>query len=550
MVRPHVICILFLVILSSSFLIPDSSASEVHLTLLHTTDLHAHILPSTDYEGKTDVGGAARCAWMIEKIRKEEKNVLLVDAGDLDQGSALGYLTEGRVMIQTINYLKYTSWTLGNHEFDWGIEKLAPLLLASEVPILAANLHHKPSSATAPSTRKAFEKVQPFIIKEVEGVRIGIVGLATPGIPNWTRPRLIPGITLESSVKALKRVIPKMKAAGCKILILVTHQGIREQGDDHANQILGIAQSFPELDVIVGGHSHRLHEEQMIHGVLYTQAKYWGTYLGRVDLVYDSDNKKLLSRHAHAIPMDVAVPKDEELLALVRPDLERTKKYLATRVGETSEPLHSLTGPRKETPVFNLLCAAIAEGITSRGGKVDAVVHGLLNDRTYIKAGPIWMSDVFDIVPYENTIGVATLTRDQLVEILEENATSYRTGRFRGIWGLQMKLSPSAPYGQRVLFLGDAEGKPLTSETRLRVAFNSYELASGGTRWKRLREIADGPTAELKEYDFQTRDAVEQYIRRNSPLKMELHGWWSTERKKAGKKEVSDDEKVLEPALN
>ncbi len=531
-----------LLLLILLFPLPVGQAKEISIIILHTTDLHATILPTTDYDGKPDVGGAARCAAMIKKIRAADKNVLLVDAGDLYQGSALGWLTEGSVMTRYVNALQYDAWELGNHEFDWGIEKISARLAETKIPVLAANLHHKPEASTPAAITDAFKKIQPYIIREVEGVKVGIVGIDTPGIPNWSRPRLIPGITLETPVDALKRVIPEMKAAGCKILVLVTHQGIREQGDDHANQLNAVTKAFPELDVVIGGHTHRLHPQQSLNGVLYTQANYWGTYLGRVDLAFDTATNKLVSKKSQAIPMDSSVPMDEELLALLKPQLDDAEKFLATKVGETADIMHARSlavGTKKETPLFNLLCASIAESIESHGGKVDAVLHGVLSERAVLQPGPITMRDIFEVVPYENTIGVATLTRDQLVEILEENATAWSSDRVRYLWGMTMKLSPSSPAGKRVVFVGDRDGKSLPADGTFRVAFNSYDLASGGTRWKRLREIVDTPEARLKEYDFQTRDALVEYIKKHSPLKAETREWLSIERKPGLKEKPS-----------
>jgi len=504
-------------------------AREVRITILHTTDLHANILPITDYEGNQDVGGAARCAWMIRKIRSEQANVILVDAGDLYQGSALGFVTEGAAMTRFVNFLRYDSWTLGNHEFDWGIDKIAARVRETEIPILAANLRHQPRPDTPSAVTAAFQKIRPYVIREVDGIRIGIVGLSTPGIPNWSRPRLIPGITLEDSVATLKQVLPKMKAEGAQILVLVAHQGFREQGDDHANQLSAVSRAFPELDMIIGGHTHRLRKEQRLNGILYSQANYWGTYLGRVDLIFDTDQKRVIARKADALRMDASVPMDPRLLEMLKPDIQKTEAFLDQKIGETLDLIHSVKGPRQETPVFNLLCAAIAEEAESRGGRVEAVIHGLLNDRCWLNPGAITMRNIFDIVPYENTIGVAKLSCDQLLEILEENACAWRDPRFRGLWGMTMKLRPSAPERKRVLFVGSRQGRSVTPQNCFHVAFNSYDLAGGGVRWPALRKIVDQPGAELREYDFQTRDAVVKYIRRHSPLRIQTNGWWKTE---------------------
>jgi len=517
-------------LLSLALTLACAIGEEVRITILHTTDLHANILPTTDYEGNPDRGGAARCAAMIKKIRSETPNVLVVDAGDLYQGTALGYLTDGSAMTRTLNHLRYDAWTLGNHEFDWGIEKLTARIAEAEIPVLAANLQYEVPPAASPGIGQAIAKVKPFAVREISGVKIGMVGLTSPGIPNWSRPRLIPGIRIESSIPALRRVLPQMKAAGCRVLVLVTHQGIHEGGDDHANQLYAVSEAFPELDVIIGGHTHAVRPEQMIHGILYSQAGYWGGHLGRVDLTWDTVQQKLISRRANALPMDTSVAMDPELLGLLKADLDRTVEHLETRIGETTELLHPFPGPNKETPVFNLICSAIAEMIHSHGGQVDGVLHGILSATATVKPGPVAMRDIYELVPYENTIGVATLTRDELVEILEENATSYQTRRFRGLWGMTMKLAPSAPKGRQVVFVGSPDGTALRPDAQVRVAFNSFDLASGGNRWRVLRRIVDQPQAQLKEYDFQTRDAVAGYIGRHSPLNIGTNGWWSLEK--------------------
>jgi 2',3'-cyclic-nucleotide 2'-phosphodiesterase (5'-nucleotidase family) len=142
------------------------------------------------------------------------------------------------------------------------------------------------------------------------------------------------------------------------------------------------------------------------------------------------------------------------------------------------------------------------------------------------------MADVWSIVPYENTVGVAEFTRDQLIEILEENAAAYDSPRFRGLWGLTMKIMRSAPPGKRIVFLGDREGRTLPPDARVRLAANSYDLASGGQRWPKLRELADSPEAKLVEYDFQTREALAEYLRKHSPLQPTQPTWWSIERAK------------------
>lgn len=503
------------------WIVGSGNGREIPITILSTTDLHGTILPTMDYEGNTNRGGIARIASKIGEIRRETPGTLLVDSGDTFQGTAASFLDKGQVIVRLVNHLKYDAWTLGNHEFDWGTDTLAACLASAKVPVLAGNL--KPVSEDA---KRKFAKVQPFVLKEVDGVKVAIVGLTTPGIPNWSRPRLIPGLEFESSPATLARVIPQVKSAGAQVIVLATHQGIRESGDDHANELFAIARGFLEIDAIAGGHTHRNWPEYKFPRteILYCQAAYWGTHLGRIDLVYDTEAKKVVRRKSTTIVMDESVPLDPKILELAKPQLDAAEKELSRELGVATKDFTPAGAPRYETPIHNVIFEAIVEALREKDVAVDAVVHGLLDDRAMLREGKLRVADAWKIVPYENTIGVIEVTPAELKEILEENARS--RDRFRGIWGLRMKLKTSAPQGERVLALTDGAGKPLDESKRYKVAFNSYELASGGTRFSKLREIAERPASKLVEYDFQTREAVVRYIEKHKTISPVLRGWW------------------------
>ena len=161
-------------------LVLSAGARQVPITILCTTDVHGHVLPYLDSTSGKEVGGMLRCATAIEEIRKKEPNVLYVDCGDLIQGTAESWLTRGRIMTRTMEWLRCDAWVVGNHDFDWGIDALAALHDQTSLNMLSANLIVRPDATNR------LCKVMPYVIKDVDGVRVAIVGLTTPGIPTWT----------------------------------------------------------------------------------------------------------------------------------------------------------------------------------------------------------------------------------------------------------------------------------------------------------------------------------------------------------------------------
>jgi 2',3'-cyclic-nucleotide 2'-phosphodiesterase (5'-nucleotidase family) len=180
----------------------DLPSDLVRISILHTTDLHGHILPTLDYNGRADLGGMARCVTQIRRWRKENPNSLLIDVGDVYQGTEFALRDQGRMMIELFNLLRYDAWIVGNHEFDWGIEPFRQAVARSAMPVLAANTRLDGKAAgDFDHARQIFAKIQPFVLKEVAGIKIAVIGLTTPGMPFWFPPKFIEGI--EFHFKAL-----------------------------------------------------------------------------------------------------------------------------------------------------------------------------------------------------------------------------------------------------------------------------------------------------------------------------------------------------------
>lgn len=488
---------------------PDASARPVSITVLHTTDLHGHFFPTTDYDGRPDMGGMLRCATRIREIRETAPHVLLIDCGDLYQGAAESYLTDGRLMIQALDALEYDAWVIGNHEFDWGLGKMAALIESSATPMLSANM------VSLPGRPHPFPRIRPFRIVERDGVRVAIVGLITPAVPTWSTPDLIGDARFERSVDALKRIMPLVRAEEPDVLLLATHQGFKRQGDDHANEINAIARQFPEFDAIIGGHSHQPIPEAWIDGkLLYTQAGYHGIWLGQLDLVYDTVQRRVVHKSARLHEMGPEVPPDAELAARFEKDLKRAQEYLARRVGRAEDRLTWTPDEFGRSPVQRLLARALAEA-----SGAPLVLHGIL-DETDLNPGDIRMADVWRIVPYENRVALLQVTPSELLEILSENAEQRRAHAFMGLHGARYRWETDAAGVRRPAGLVLADGTVPHPRQRLRLAINSYVLASGGGRYTKLRAISERPETRTRILEIDTRTAVIEYIRRNQPLRL------------------------------
>src|SRR5947209_7379515 len=164
-------------------------SDSVCISILHTTDLHGHILPTADYNGNSNYGGLARCAAQIRRWRLQNANSILIDVGDVYQGTEVSLRNRGELMIDLFNHLKYDAWVVGNHEFDWGKETFINALQRSAMPVLAANTMLAGKAAGAYSdSQQPLAKVQPLIIKQVAEIRLAIIGVTTPGMPFWLGP--------------------------------------------------------------------------------------------------------------------------------------------------------------------------------------------------------------------------------------------------------------------------------------------------------------------------------------------------------------------------
>ena len=464
------------------------------VSIFHTTDLHGRILPTSTYEGLDDVGGLARCATCLRQWRRESPHSITVDVGDVVQGTPVSLDSGGTIMVDLFNRLGYDAWTLGNHDFDWGPEKLEAVLAASACPVLTANLAR--GDEVPGNFAGAWQKVLPWTMREVGGFRIALVGLITPGLPFWLPSELLGGTAATDPTAALKTTVAAARDAKADAVVVLGHMGWRFT-DDYANPVREVLRDVAGVDVYLAGHSHQDQPSWMLHDVLCSQASYHGIHCGRVDLTFDLDSRKLLNRRAFTLLMDDRFELDPLVMEVAGPGLEAADANLARPVAEVTRVIR---GKGRGSELATLLCGAFADSLAKRGQRVDGVFHGTFNTGD-LAAGRLTVADCWRIIPYENLLMTAEVSGADLLAIVAEDAAQKDSDRT--LWPFEVVMGEGRrPTGLKL------DGADVPPEKRFTVAFNAYDAQSGGRRLMKTREILAAPAAKRRSSGIDSRSAL------------------------------------------
>lgn len=482
---------------------------ERSITILHTNDIHGHLLPWRGWEGELagkTIGGMDRLASAIKQVQKEvgAENTVLLDAGDTLGDSMIADETKGQAIIEIMNSLRYTAMVIGNHEPDFSAATLKDRIAEAKFPVLAANITEKSSGRLFTS---------PYIIQQVRGVRIGILGLAYPNTPLTTAKENVEDLQFGDAITVAREYIPRLREEGAQLIIVLSHYGL---GADKK-----LARSVPGIDVIVGGHSHNRMKEALQQGdTLIVQAGAHASDLGRLDLEVNTKGK--IVRHAHQlITLDHAdIPSDPQIARIVEEATAPYRSELKERLGraETSIPrAQTIAGqePQKrdqESPADSLFADLIREQT-----QVDVVILPGVGYGTAIPPGPIQAGDLRNLIPHESKTVTMTLTGAQIREILEQSLENTYTDSSRKkvggvvqVSGLRFKYQPDNSYPHRITEI-TANGKKLEHERHYQVATNTL-LAGGGHNYKTFLEgknIEEGqPQYEVVKLAIQQRETL------------------------------------------
>jgi 2',3'-cyclic-nucleotide 2'-phosphodiesterase / 3'-nucleotidase len=451
----------------------QAGANVIKLRILETTDIHVHVA-SYDYyrDQPDDTVGLARVASLVDKARGEARNTLLFENGDFLQGNPLGDLVayergfkagDTHPIIRAMNKMGYDAGTLGNHEFNYGLDFLAKSLAGSKYPVICANVA---KGQLAGSARSDDTLVRPYVILDRDVVdeagqshrlKIGVIGFTPPQITQWDAAHLRGKVDTRDIVETAKAWVPEIRERGADIVVALAHTGIAStpaQGKDE-NAALYLA-FVPGIDVILTGHSHLVFpgpafkdrpgvdfEKGTLNGVPSVMAGFWGSHLGQIDLTIQKTGGdfKIVGHSVGAIPIfrresgrvvPTAEPK-AELVAAIQPDHEATLEYVRRPVGRTAKAMDTFFALVADNAALQTISDAqiwyakqlLAGGPHASLPLLSAVApfkaggRGGVEFYTQVPEGQVALKNVADLYIYPNTLKAVKVTGAQLKDWLE-----------------------------------------------------------------------------------------------------------------------------------
>lgn len=466
----------------------------ITITVLHTNDLHAHVEP-TAIKG-ANFGGYARQATLIKEIRKREKNVLLLNAGDVFQGTLYFNTYQGLADLSVMNTIGYSAMCLGNHEFDKGPATLSEFLKRATFPVLSSNLDATAEPSIAPY-------VQPSTIITVDGQKVGIVGATTESTPNISSPG--PTLKFNGVLFSVQREVDSLTKQGINKIIVLTHIGFEEDKE--------LASKLKNVDLIVGGHSHTPLGTPALAGWRPSEASYptlvknpdgvdvpivqaweWGKVLGKIKVSFDAAGKLIRVDEANAIVVDDKIAEDPQISLLVSAFKMPIDAVGKTMIGSVE------TAITDRTLVGYLVADSYLEATKGAGAVAAFMNPGGV--RANIEGGDMTYGQAISVCPFKNTIVICTMTGEQIETVLNQSKGG---------------LIPSA--GSKYTVAGGGvrdiviAGEPLDKAKTYKIAVNNF-MAGGGDSLFVLKDTKQIDTGLI---DI---DAFVEFIKKASPIKV------------------------------
>jgi 2',3'-cyclic-nucleotide 2'-phosphodiesterase / 3'-nucleotidase len=451
----------------------QAGAGLIKLRILETTDIHVHV-QSYDYyrDQPDDTLGLARVASLVDKARSEARNTLLFENGDFLQGNPMGDLVaiekgfkggDTHPIIRAMNQMRFDAGTLGNHEFDYGLEFLAKSLAGAKYPTVCANVA---KGQLAGAARNDDTLVRPYVILDRDvtdeagqshRLKIGVIGFTPPQIMQWNQAHLRGKLDTRDIVESAKAWVPEMRERGADLIVALAHTGVSNAPPQGKDENAALYLSFiPGIDVILTGHSHLVFpgpafkdrpgidfEKGTLNGVPSVMAGFWGSHLGQIDLMIQKSGSefKVVGHSAAALPIfkreaGKVVPQAEakaEMVASVQAEHEATLEYVRRPVGKTARAMDTYFALIGDNAALQVISDAqiwyarqlLAGGPHAALPLLSAVApfkaggRGGVEFYTSVPEGQVALKNIADLYIYPNTLKAVKVTGAQLKDWLE-----------------------------------------------------------------------------------------------------------------------------------
>lgn len=479
-----------------------AEAPKGKLVILHTNDVHGRAV--ADPAG--GVLGYAAIAQYKKDLEAAGDSVLLLDAGDASQGTPLVNLGMGKSAIEFMNAAGYDAMTLGNHEFDWGLDNLKQVAGTAKFPLLAANILDHLDGSLVFEANKIFEMPN--------GMKVGVFGLATPETKTKSHPDKVRGIGFlqgDALYEAAQKQVDELKAAGADVIVLLSHLGMADESAPNRSQDL--LEKVTGINILIDGHSHtQLDKGEKIGDTLVVSTGSYGQNLGVVTLEGDKLSASLFSslKKSTVIEMDgarysavIAAKLDPEVETLVNSADKAVKDELSKSFAKTEVLLNGERDPGNRTEETNLgdfsADAILWAARQALGEKVAAAITNGGGIRASIQIGDITMNDMKTVFPFGNEVSVLEVKGSELLEALEAatSAAPKALGAFPQVSGMVFSIDTTVPYekgdqypestyfapakpGSRVK-IESVGGQPFELEALYLIATNDFTAAGGDT---------------------------------------------------------------------
>ena len=480
--------------------VSTAMAQEVNIKILGTSDIHGRVVPwsyGADVEDKS--GSYAQIATYVKDVRKNNKNVVLVDVGDAIQDNQVDVFAKDKKYYKdhpipkVLNEMKYDIFVLGNHEFNFGMKALDEILKDIKAKKLTANFYYKKNDK---------RYIDATTIIEKDGVKLGIIGLSTPMSAKFEEDTgNLKDMKFTSPTEEARTQVEKLKAKGVDAIIVIAHMGIDNENKIPDTGMRDVINAVDGIDVVIAGHMHKDVPSETIKNTLITEPHRYGTVVSEVDLTFDINDKKevkLVKKESKTVPVK-ELEADKKIVEIYKPYHEKLRELNNVVIGQTENEMVPQETKHGVSAAFSrdTGLSSFINDVEQHYSGADVVTFSFDHQKARMDKGDIKKKDIIFNYRYAGgDVTVYELTGKQLKEYMEWSAnyfdtiqpgdTEYRYNAERKkskyvtydiFGGVNYKIDLRNPKGSKIVDLTLADGKPVTDDMKLKVGMNSYRFA-------------------------------------------------------------------------